>query len=290
MRRRSPPTAAALVGAMVLGLGLAPPASATVASSTQVARLAAAARRDSAALARLRSVDRVDGRRVDIAASLRGAGGRALDERLAVLAAQGGAPPPTAGGAPGARGRARSIVTQARFQPARVPQPLRRPLDLAAAALERAFAWLSARLPGGRATAWALLAAPVVLVSFLVAARLARRRERGGLAVAQARGTQRAKSAAQLQREAEDAERLGELDRALRLYFGAGLLRLDRARAIALSPSLTTGQVSRRLRSDQFDELRGAFEAVAYGGRSAGGEEVAAAREVWPRVLAEVTR
>lgn len=97
-------------------------------------------------------------------------------------------------------------------------------------------------------------------------------------------------SAAELERAAGEAERLGELDRALRLYFGAGLLRLDRARAITLSPSLTTGQVSRRLRSDQFDELREAFEAVAYGGRSARGEQVAAAREGWPRVLAEVTR
>ena len=290
MRRRSRAAAAALAGAVALGLWSAPPAAAAEASSTQVARLAAAARRDAGALARLRALDRVEGRRVDIAASLRGARGRALDERLAVLAAQADAPATAAGGAAGARGRARSIVTQARFQPARVPQPLRRPLDLAASALERAFAWLSARLPGGRATAWALLAAPVVLVSFLVTARLARRRERGGLAAAHAGGAQRALSAAHLEREAEDAERLGELDRALRLYFAAGLLRLDRARAIVLSPSLTTGQVSRQLRSDQFDELRGAFEAVAYGGRSAGGEEVAAAREGWPRVLAEVTR
>lgn len=198
--------------------------------------------------------------------------------------------PGALGGAAAARRRARSIVTQDRFQPARLPQPLRRPLDAAAAALARAFAWLADRVPGGRATAWALLAAPVVLVSFLVAARLARRRGRGGVSPAHVGGRQRVLSAAELERAAGEAERLGELDRALRLYFGAGLLRLDRARAITLSPSLTTGQVSRRLRSDQFDELREAFEAVAYGGRSARGEQVAAAREGWPRVLAEVTR
>lgn len=231
----------------------------------------------------------------------RSAGGRGRRASLVALAASAvltmlgepalAAPAPArADVAVAARERARSIVSQPRFQPARVPQPLRRPLELAAATIERGMAWLSARLPGGRATAWALLAVPVVLVSLAVVARLARRRERGGPAGEARGGAGPAPSPGVLEREAERAERAGQLDRALRLRFAAGLLRLDRARAITLSPSLTTGEVSRRLRSEGFDELRTDFEAVAYGGRPARRDQLAAAREGWARVLSETTR
>jgi hypothetical protein len=91
-----------------------------------------------------------------------------------------------------------------------------------------------------------------------------------------------------LEREAEQAERDGDLERAVRLRFRAGLLRLDRARAIEFRPSLTTTEVSRAVRSAAFDELALTFEEVAYGGRAASGPDVEEARREWPALLAEV--
>lgn len=264
----------------------APDVAASEVSSRELSELASAARDDAKALTRLRRVERVDARPAAIGAALRGARGRELDHRLRALAAP--AAPPVE--APAARARARAIVGQRRFQPAAVPRPLRRPLEAATAALDRAIDWLAGRLPGGRATVWALLAVPVALGSFLVAARLARRAGRGGAERTLVRSGDRAQAPAQLEREADVAESRGELEHALRLRFRAGLLRLDRLGAISLRPSLTIGQVSRRLRSPSFDELRLAFEGIAYGGRRAAPAELDAARERWPRVLEEASR
>ena len=88
-----------------------------------------------------------------------------------------------------------------------------------------------------------------------------------------------------LEREADAAERRGDLDVALRLRFRAGLLRLDRAGAIHFRPSITTGQVARRLRLPSFDDLAITFDAVAYGGRHASATDLQSARAEWPRVL-----
>lgn len=90
-----------------------------------------------------------------------------------------------------------------------------------------------------------------------------------------------------LERAADDAEARGELDLALRLRFRAGLGRLDAVGAIRFAPSVTTGQVARRLRSARFDDLATTFDAVAYGGRPADPPDLAAARREWPRVVAE---
>ena len=50
-----------------------------------------------------------------------------------------------------------------------------------------------------------------------------------------------------LERAAEAAERDGEWERAVRLRFRAGLLRLDRRKVLVYRPSLTTGEVARAL-------------------------------------------
>ena len=193
-------------------------------------------------------------------------------------------------GASDARRKARAIVSQRRFQPAEVPQPLRRPLELASSALDGAIDWLADRMPGGRMTVWWLAALPVALGSATVVWILARRHRRAGVSGLAARAGAMAPGPAKLEREADDAERAGQLERALRLRFAAGLARLDRAGAITLAPSLTTGQVSRLLRSPAFDGLALAFEDVAYGGRAAALAQLEAARSDWPRVLDEVTR
>src|SRR5919206_479107 len=90
---------------------------------------------------------------------------------------------------------------------------------------------------------------------------------------------------ARLEREADEAERRGDLERAIRLRFRAGLLRLDRARAIELEASTTSGAVSRKLRSHDFDDVSASFDAVVYGRRPPGGEDVELSRAGWTRVL-----
>jgi hypothetical protein len=94
----------------------------------------------------------------------------------------------------------------------------------------------------------------------------------------------------ELERLADAAERAGLLDRALRLRFRAGLLRLGDRGAIRYRPSLTTNEVRRALGSESFDELARAFEAVAYGGRDASLPDLETARRAWPQVVANATR
>src|SRR5262249_16511503 len=93
-----------------------------------------------------------------------------------------------------------------------------------------------------------------------------------------------------LERAADEAERDGDLDRAVRLRFRAGLLRLGDRGAIAYRPSVTTGGIRRVLGSRTFDELAQTFEAVTYGGQAAQHPDVDAARREWPRVLEETKR
>jgi hypothetical protein len=88
-----------------------------------------------------------------------------------------------------------------------------------------------------------------------------------------------------LERRAEEAERRGDLDAALRLRFRAGLGRLADAGIVRLRPGLTNAAVSRTLRSARFDELAGHFDEVAYGGRTATETDVATARSGWPTVV-----
>ena len=50
-------------------------------------------------------------------------------------------------------------------------------------------------------------------------------------------------------------------------------------------PSISTVEVRRALRSQDFDSLAATFDDVVYGGRPPEGEDVAAARERWPAVV-----
>ncbi len=88
-----------------------------------------------------------------------------------------------------------------------------------------------------------------------------------------------------LEREADRAERDGEWERAVRLRFRAGLLRLDDRRVIAYRPSLTTGEVARSVGSPAFREVGERFDAIAYGGRTAEREDAEHARRGWAEVL-----
>lgn len=190
-----------------------------------------------------------------------------------------------------AREEARHILAERRFRGTSVPRPfhgflswLERHLHF----LARGFDWVAVRI-GGQRVLWTLIAVVVLGVAAFVATRLARRRieaeargvERGR------RGHGRGEDPAELERLADEAERRGDLEVALRLRFRAGLLRLGRKRALPLRPSLRTREARRALRSARFDRLARDFDEVVYGGRSPSAADVEAARTEWPQVVAE---
>ncbi len=190
-----------------------------------------------------------------------------------------------------ARREAEAILRERRFSPVDVPQPLRRPLRSLGDFLSDGLDGLAGLLPGGHLTAWLLLAAVVLALSALLTARVVRRNRAGGGVRgggSTVPGGGRPEDPALLERRAEEAERAGDYAAAVRLRFGAGLLRLDAREAIALRPSVTSGQVARRLRSGTFTALASTFDAVTYGGAPAGAQEARAARDGWRAVLSEV--
>jgi hypothetical protein len=192
-----------------------------------------------------------------------------------------------------ARRAARDIVRSRGYQPERVPRPL-----------EGVLRWIGDRLaPVGElfgdvfgaigdflthGFGLVLLIAMVAGVAAGVAALAIRRRGAPAVtAVTAGRATEAADDPEALEAAATAAEAAGAFDRAVRLRFRAGLLRLDRAGAIQLRPSLTSGQVSGSLAIPELDELARTFEGIAYGGRDAAPPDAAAARAGWPRVLDE---
>ena len=112
-----------------------------------------------------------------------------------------------------------------------------------------------------------------------------RRLAAAGAATGERAGERR--SAAQLLREAERAERAGDLDAAVRLRFRAGLLDLDSRELIELRPALTNRELLRDVPSPTLAGLVDGFESVAYGGRPAAEGDVRSARDGWPRVPEE---
>ena len=191
-----------------------------------------------------------------------------------------------------ARREAQHILNDGRFKSSSTPKPLRGPLRWISDRLDDLFGPIGRFLAGLPVLVWWILAAAVIgLVVFMVL-RVRQRRvstaPKGGARRAPA--TAAPEDADALEREADEAERAGDLERAVRLRFRAGLLRLGDRGAIRYRPSVTTGEVRRTLRSARFDGLAGTFEEVTYGGRPADPPDVDAARREWPRVLEEAGR
>jgi hypothetical protein len=281
--------AAALALALVVSTAGA--AGAQTVTDAQLRALAERAVDDPRALAQLRAVREVDGRPVDVGGALGGAEGPALTSRLRALAAGGGSGETVAAG--DARRDAQTVLQGRRFRPSRVPRPL-------AGVLATVGRWLKPvgdplrRFWGtiaGSLGAQLVLVALVFVVSAAVSLRLVGRRSPRALARARPFGVDtEGLDPDALDREATAAEEAGDLGRAVRLRFVAGVLRLDRAGAIAYRSSMTTGQLAADLRSAPFGELAAAFDQIAYGGRPAEESDVQAARTTWPRVLAEAGR
>ena len=227
-------------------------------------------------------------RPVDLAAAL-DASEPELSARLRVLAASARAKPVTStAGDP--KSSAATILEERRFRGSDVPRPLHSPLRWLGRELRRLFDAIAGPLPGGDPVFGLIVATAVAAAAAFVALRLARRA--GKLQVELAGRSPRitGDDPGRLEREAEQAERDGAFERALRLRFRAGLLRLARADAIPQQETLTNGEIARRLRSSSFRELASDFDEVVYGGRAAGIGEVERARERWPRVVQEAGR
>jgi hypothetical protein len=279
---RLPAAAVAAVAALAVS-GVASAASAT---GAEVRALATRAAGDPAALAKLRAVDVVDGKKVDVGAALAGARDEELRRRLAVLAA--GGEQTEVQGSP--RGDAARILSEHRVHESDVPRPLHGFLEWIRdrfAFVGRPFDWLAGRIPGGTLTMWILLGSAVIVVAMLVARRTAQRRAGRGLVVARDRRRRRAIDPRELEHQADEAERRGELDAAVRLRFRAGLLRLGQKEVIPLRESLTSGQVRRLVRLQEFDRLARDHDEIAYGARTARSEDAEAARTGWPLVVAK---
>jgi hypothetical protein len=191
-----------------------------------------------------------------------------------------------------ARESAREILSDRRFSHDPAPRPLRGVVEWIGDRLASIGRWLGDLIDTVPAVLW--LAIGLLLVALLFArvftnVRGRRRRTApAGVAMPGTLGPDEDPNA--LERDAELAERGGDLDRAVRLRFRAGLLRLGRRGAIHYRPSVTTGEVRRTLGSQRFDELAQTFERVAYGGQDATPPDVDAARREWPHVLAGTGR
>jgi hypothetical protein len=189
-----------------------------------------------------------------------------------------------------ARGQAREILAQDRFREGKHHE----------GPLHAAFVWLGDRLedagrslPGGEVVGWLLLVAVVATLAAVIATWIgARRRHRAATRVPGPGDVPGAAALgpAALERQADDAERAGDLDAAIRLRFAAGLLRLDATPAIALHPSLTSGDIGCLLESTTYDDLATTHDAIAYGGHHASEPDATTARERWPVVVGEARR
>ena len=189
------------------------------------------------------------------------------------------------------RAEARRILAERKYHGSHLPRPLHGVIEWLGRRLEflgRFFDWLGRHVPGGSNVVWAVLAAVALAVAVSVSMRLARRRalREHGLGGIWADG-EHPEDPRTLERLADEAERRGKLEEALRLRFRAGLLRLGRAQVLELRPSITTVEVRRALGSRRFDLLARSFDEVVYGRRAPRAQDVEDARTEWPLVLEE---
>ncbi len=194
-----------------------------------------------------------------------------------------------------ARRQAESILAESRFHAAPAPHPLHGLLQSIGHGLEeilgllpKAVGRVGTIVPGGSVVVWGLLAVVLLVLGGLITTRGARRAllSTGGALVTAKSGT--TMSAAELLRAATDAERQGRDGDAVRFHFRRGLVLLLASDRVAVAPAMLSAEVSRALRSEQFDALARTFDEIAYGGRLATAEDVDASRRGWGTLLKSV--
>lgn len=184
--------------------------------------------------------------------------------------------------APEAREEARRILAEGRFHEQDLPRPFARPLDWLGDRLREIFP----DLPGGPAVGWLLLGALVLALGLVVGLMLVRSRAPAALVRSGRTRGLAPQDPAQLERAADAAERDGDLERALRLRFRAGVLRLAQRRIVDDPDAVTSGTLVRLLRSPDFDQAARAFDEVVYGRRPPTAEDARLSRAGWQAVLA----
>lgn len=237
---------------------------------------------DSAAVGELRRITSVDGRPADLARAL-DATGAELEGRLRVLA--GTASDPRVMTNDPSRS-ASEILEGGRFQEPDVPRPFHGLLEWLGGLLHtlaRPFAWLGSVIPGGSVVVALALGSIVTVVAIAGAAWAARRHT----AISGPGRRHRASaddSPELLEEQAAAAETQGDLERALRLRFRAGLARLVRAKVVPPG-EWTNRELAQVLPAGSFVPLAIDHDAIVYGGRPATPDDLERARAGWPALL-----
>ncbi len=272
VRAPAPVCASALAAVALLAGTFAAGAEATDVTRVEAAALAAQAGDDPAALAALEQVTSIDGTPADVRETFAGASGDELEGRLAAFEQAIAKPGRGGADAAAARADAEQIVDgfpEEESAPAATADDASGGLDLDIGAL------------------WLPLAIVAAIAGALIALRLARNREAAGRLAAEEDGSEVEEAPDQLTQRARRAEESGDFAEALRLRYAAALRALQASGAVPATPSVTPARVSRELADPRSDRLVGTFERVVYGGRSAGPEDAAEARDGWPAVVRE---
>jgi len=90
-----------------------------------------------------------------------------------------------------------------------------------------------------------------------------------------------------LEVEATAADAAGDFERAVRLRFRAGVLRLVRQGSVVDERARTDRQLTVLVSSRTFEQLARSHERIVYGREPAVAEDSSTARQQWPRALAE---
>jgi hypothetical protein len=184
-----------------------------------------------------------------------------------------------------ARQQAAAILRESRFHQSGLPRPLYGVFRVLGGWLAPVGNWLIGvfsavgRFLVDNPVIFAVLALAVVVLGATSAVTLRRRRVLHRMLVRASLTS--ADDPDELRRLAEQAEVAGDGAGAVRLYFRAGVLRLQRGGRLPDRASLTIGEARRRMHSSEFEAAARSFESVVYGLRPASASDVLAAKRSW---------
>lgn len=193
-----------------------------------------------------------------------------------------------------ARELAKKILQEKRFQ-APEPSPIRRPLAWIGRQTSKLLrpisdAWSSLVSALGASPLLAVLVVLVVLAAVFFAVRRAAARRVGSFADPKSDVTNtEAIDPAVLEREADAAASAGDHDRAVRLRFRAGLVRLTGLGRLP-KHEVTNGEARTQLREPEFEELADDFDEIVYGGREATETDSSDSQTRWPKLTGSSRR